>query len=316
MNDKVDFGPRIGADPEVFVRQRTDKTKFGSLQIVPICGLVGGTKEKPIPITSIPMSARAKAVGQFAYQEDGVAFEVNVPASRSAEDFTYSIQTVVQHMTAMLADKNLTMDFSKPFHVFTPEQLNLPAAREIGCSPDFNAWEGEAGVKRNPFSDKDLGNERFCGGHLHLQYNYNNVPRHIMAQFMDVVCALPTLFWDKQGNRRKFYGLPGLYREKEYGIEYRTLSNFWLRRDTFEHILYPMAREVLRLGALANEEPSTLELAYSEIPWDDVRRAITTEDYKLGNELLRFIYQTSFPLKRLVDIINYQPLEVPENANA
>jgi hypothetical protein len=34
---------------------------------------------------------------------------------------------------------------------------------------------------------------------------------------------------DKAGaERRKLYGGAGAYREKDYGFEYRTLSNFWV----------------------------------------------------------------------------------------
>jgi hypothetical protein len=37
------------------------------------------------------------------------------------------------------------------------------------------------------------------------------------------------LFWDSDVNRRLLYGKAGTIRIKPYGIEYRTLSNFWLK---------------------------------------------------------------------------------------
>jgi hypothetical protein len=55
-----------------------------------------------------------------------------------------------------------------------------------------------------------------------------------MAEAMDIVRCLDTviglqsLFLDEGKERRKLYGRAGCMRKKPYGLEWRTLSNFWV----------------------------------------------------------------------------------------
>ena len=49
----------------------------------------------------------------------------------------------------------------------------------------------------------------------------------------DIFVGLPAVLLDQQGTERKqrLYGKAGACRLKPYGIEYRTLSNFWYQSD-------------------------------------------------------------------------------------
>lgn len=284
---KVDFGPRIGADPELFVSNKEGR-------ITPVCGLVGGTKSNPIPVDPtllIPngmKNVRMKgSEGVFAYQEDNVAFEFNIPACATAESFMYSINGMIAWLHNFLATKGLSPVFQNR-HAFSPLDLMHPLAAEIGCSSDNDAYAQPGRFERQPFQIHDLGLHRFCGGHIHVQYNKNNVPPHIFAQFMDVVACLPFLSWDKQQERRKFYGKPGIYRDKPYGIEYRTLSNFWLK-DEFRKYLGVLGENVLQLALAANGGEKQLKGAYKQIPWYDVQSAINRENPKEAEEIVQHV---------------------------
>lgn len=290
MADK-DYGPRIGADPELFVQDREGK-------VIPICGKIGGTKEQPIVINHLvealygrELDARGRSPidreGNYAIQEDNVMLEFNIPAYREGPTFTEAINKMLTVLEGTVLSKHDLKIKNDVMHTFKAEDIApFPQAFTVGCMPDIDAY---AENERMPFNATHFGNHRFCGGHIHVQYNHNNVPRHIFAQFMDVVAELPFLRWDRQKMRRMFYGQPGLYREKPYGIEYRTPSNYWLSKSFRDTYLYQLVDNVIVLGRTANNEPEQLKSAYSKIDWGDVQHAIKTENHKLADEIIEFV---------------------------
>jgi len=101
---------------------------------------------------------------------------------------------------------------------------NSVFAAEIGCDPDFLLDN-----MRDPISVNDLGNYRFAGGHIHFDC-HEELPNKFAVKVCDVLLGAPLVaMGEKQGARRSVYGIGGLYRPKPYGIEYRTLSNFWAK---------------------------------------------------------------------------------------
>jgi hypothetical protein len=59
-----------------------------------------------------------------------------------------------------------------------------------------------------------------------------------MARLMDRYVGVPSLGWDKDQIRRKTYGKAGNCRVKEYGVEYRALSNAWLFEPTIMRYVF------------------------------------------------------------------------------
>lgn len=293
MADK-DYGPRLGADPELFVQ-----TAEG--EIIPVCGKIGGTKEQPLIIDHLieaqygpdrtrrrlAAGERPEKEGHYAVQEDNVMLEFNVPAYKESVYFQDAIAKMLTVLdNTVLKQKGLLLKY-EVMHTFKPEVLTpFPQAFTIGCLPDMDAYAGTAGEERTPFSAAHFGNHRFCGGHLHVQYNYNNVPRHVFVQFMDLVAELPFLKWDKQKMRRMFYGQPGLYREKPYGIEYRTPSNYWLGKNFRNEWIGNMVDNIMTLASTANNDPERLKQIYGKIDWNDVQQAIKTENHKLAGDII------------------------------
>lgn len=262
---------RIGADPEVFV--------FRDDKIVPVCGLVGGTKDNPI---KIDLGQNKKGMlGSYAYQEDNVAFEFNIPACSRATDFVEAIRRMRTWMSQFLASKGLEWR-NKAAQKFTANALDHPLAQTIGCNPDMWAYKQGVGYERQAFNIKDLGQHRYCGGHIHLGYDKKAIPPNIMAQLVDLLINVPHLRFDKQGPRRNFYGLPGVYREKPYGIEYRTFSSFWLQ-DGFE--LPVFAECFFELMRMVENQDDGLVRLYQNTDWDRVKSIITNESVKDAADL-------------------------------
>lgn len=295
MSQEIDHGPRLGADPELFVKTTSEGN------VVPICGKIGGTKENPLIINDLinerygaEAGRRSKdsteKIGNYAIQEDNVMLEFNIPAYKDTLYFTEAITKILTVLDADVLPPHGIQTMYSSTHTFKPEDIApFPQAFTVGCLSDMNAYAGRMGQKREPFNATHFGNNRFCGGHLHVQYNKNHVPPYVFAQFMDAVVALPFLRWDKQKLRRMFYGQPGIYREKPYGIEYRTPSNFWLQKTFREKHLYSLSENVISLGKMANNDPDHLDRCYGMIDWHDVQEAIKTEDVKLADEIVHYM---------------------------
>jgi|SRR6185312_10207981 len=284
MANKKGYFVTLGADPEIFVRSTEDK------QVYPVCGLIGGTKEEPIY-----WGSRGSA-GGYAYQEDGCAFEFNVPAAPTYDHMDSYMKQVAKLTQALLSEKKLTPHIAPSFH-FRKDQLTDQRANVLGCSPDLDAYGANDGATvRKTLDVAQFGNTRFAGGHIHVGYNKDKVPSWAMARFLDVLVGLPSLTRDKQGARRQYYGLPGLFRDKPYGVEYRTLSNYWVKPyfDGSDHThSYYLFGQVFDLAHVANNNPELLSNAFKIVPWDDVKDAITQENTKLGKEIWDYAYKVA-----------------------
>lgn len=204
---------RIGADPEVFV---TDKHgKF-------VCAhnMVEGTKENPF------------AVENGAVQVDGMALEFNIDPADNAEEFRANIGSVMKQLAAMVPEYNLNAvpvaEFGKELMDAAPDE-----AKEMGCDPDLNAWDNGM-INPKPNGEVDF---RTAAGHIHIGWTEGmdiNDPGHVEACIMlvkqlDFYLGVPSVILDTCTKRRELYGKAGAFRVKPYGVEYRVLSNFWLK---------------------------------------------------------------------------------------
>ena len=217
----------IGADPEFFLKDK-ETGKFVSAY-----GMIEGTKKNPLKVDG------------GAVQVDGMALEFNIDPARSRKEFSGNITKVLAQLRAMIPDK---YEF-----VFTPVahfgeeyiQSQPPEAKVLGCDPDFNAYRDGA---PNPTPDGSLG-FRTASGHIHIGWT-NDVsitdPEHLDACHMlikqlETVLGTSSLAWDDDTTRRELYGKAGSYRPKPYGVEYRTLSNAWLRSPNLIDYVYNTA---------------------------------------------------------------------------
>jgi len=191
----------IGADPEYFLMKNGKH--------VSAIGLIGGSKMFPRPLER----------EGFAVQEDNVSVEFNIAPCHDHTQFIEAIQYVIGNLKGMLPD----YEFSQASAVlFDESELQHPQAMEFGCEPDFNAWT-KAINPRPCAADATL---RSAGGHVHVGTTED--PYEVIKA-MDLFLGVPSTKLDIHGGmRRALYGGAGACRVKEYGVEYRTLSNFWI----------------------------------------------------------------------------------------
>lgn len=260
----------IGADPELFLRN----VDTGS--VIPVCGLIGGTKDEPQQLEGLEEG--------FAVQEDNVMLEFNIPPCSSHRSFATSIQVALDSVQDLIRIRNLPLelDFSNA-RLFSEEQLAHPQAQQFGCSPDFDGYK--MGAPFRPLEASRLGGWRFAGGHVHLGYDHQHVPQHVVAQLCDLFLGLPSVALDKQAQRRRRYGQPGRFRPTAYGIEYRTLSNFWVFDS---RLRTEIGWRALNVCILAQNPKRTHEV-FAQVPWADVKSAIINEIDDLAADLIAYI---------------------------
>ena len=107
-------------------------------------------------------------------------------------------------------------------HKFSDEQLVSKKAKEIERQPFIVVGKGL--VKPEPYKD----NRRFTSGHIHLSWEYKGlgeVSPELIVKTLDKVLLPEDRSWLE---RVENYSTPGAYQLKPYGLEYRSLTNFWL----------------------------------------------------------------------------------------
>jgi hypothetical protein len=204
---------KFGCDPELFV------FKDG----IPVSaeGLIPGTKSAPHKVEG------------GAVQVDGMAAEFNIEPATTFKDFNHNIELVMKQLTTMLPEGHElravpAVVFDKEIFDAAPEK-----AKELGCSPDYNAWTGQVNP---PPKSPDNPFLRTASGHIHIGWTEDadlSDPQHVM-NCVDLVKQLDWYLggWsvkvDTDPTRRSLYGKAGALRFKDYGVEYRVLSNFWI----------------------------------------------------------------------------------------
>lgn len=198
----------IGADPELFLKR--DDTYISSV------GKIGGTKTDPLPID---------AYGT-ALQEDNVAVEYNIPPTKTVEEFISFNAFALAHLRIKAKKLGLSLSIDASA-LFTDEELSSPQAMIFGCDPDWNAWLNEQ--NEAPEINEHTYYLRSAGGHIHIGYTKPTEEANIaLVKAMDLFVGAPSIEYDTDTRRRALYGKPGAFRHKKYGVEYRTLSNFWI----------------------------------------------------------------------------------------
>lgn len=276
----------FGTDPEFLLVDKNENVKSA-------IGVVDGTTEHPIQ----------KDGCNFYY--DNVLAECTVVPGKNKEDTLNNIRNALRLYSEIVKPYKLKTQASA---VFPPSEMMHEHARIAGCNPDTCAYTLDLVEAPKELFKKE--NLRSCGGHIHLGEKEvcktDEGPEPIFVIYMlDLFVGIPSLFIDKDPTspmRRSLYGQAGRFRKKEYGVEYRSLSNFWLQSPTFAsfiHDLCSFAVDFVESGKVKeywsfdeesffDEDKEPYE-AFTCKGYDPevLRRAINDSDKNLARPLLR-----------------------------
>lgn len=165
----------------------------------------------------------------------------------------------------------------EPVVTYPDQYLTHPLARISGCNPDFSAYF----MEKNAAPDfAELDGTRSNGAHVHADLHGGDP--YWYARWMDMLIALPFLLHEKPSSRRTLYGKAGCLRVKDYGAEYRTLSNMWINDHAKREFVWEMTHKAAELSRTT--DPAQVD-DFHEVP-----QAIDTHDVELAQRCIDRLY--------------------------
>lgn len=280
----------IGSDPEFFLMEASSGKMISAIPFI------RGTKEEPLPLPS-----------GGGLQYDNVAVEFASPVATSAKEFVHKLASTIEETKSFLPPGHKLV--ALPSANFPEDQLQDEEACRFGCDPDYDAWV----VDQNepPFCE-DI-TFRSAGAHIHLGSNGDDGNEFLLtfkgriatARTMDCLHGIIFTVLDNSPEavaRRQLYGKPGSHRPKEYGIEYRALSNFWMRSPVTVMLVYYLAVDVLDI--VRNQKADELHDAMDQ---EMVRETIMRGDEETAMRLIE---------EHLMDLMSEESISLFQEALA
>ena len=261
----------IGTDPEFFVRTKDGKY-INAEKMFP------GTKEDPYIIES--------GAGILT---DNVAVEFASPVAENGKDLVHKLKHTFHELFRMLPE-DMVLDTS-PSAIFDEDQLQTEQAQLFGCSPSYDAWE----LKVNDQPNAENTNMRSIGGHIHVGHKEGDNNDFLldpygkidMVRVMDGIHGIISVVLDSSKEaleRKKLYGKAGEHRPTPYGIEYRTLSTFWLKSPDLVMLISCLTEDALTIVREEKHKDFLKKLGEKEIV-----SIINTGDIKKANNIINNI---------------------------
>lgn len=254
--------PTIGADIEVFLQDQE------SHEVVSAEGIIKGSKHDPYIFHGVGNDF-------FATSLDNVMVEFNIPPAREPKIFSsnilYALGWIKGNIPAGLDLK------AYPSVRMDQRFLQTENAKLFGCEPDYNAWlMGQTNAR--PSCDSNL---RSAGGHIHVGYDK---PDHMVSmaliRAMDIHLGLPSIIQEPDNERKQLYGKAGAFRFKDYGAEYRTISNYYVTAPSLME--WAFANTLAAIEFVNNQMPINEEEAVA------IQAAINTNDKALATTMCTY----------------------------
>lgn len=266
----------FGADPELFFKDSKGN-------------IVGS--EKVIP--EVIKVDRGKII------RDGVQLEFNPNATFCRAIFGNNFYSLFKTLKEHLAQKDYEICWEQVIKINPTELASLSKdSRKFGCMPSYNIYlpkdDNVSVIVDNP----ETYLFRSAGGHIHVDFHkLNNIIRNgqyvrrpltrkeieSFVKSMDIIVGNTCVILDRHPlsvERRRNYGKAGEYRLPSYGIEYRTLSNFWLRDYQLMSMVYGLMMMAYRISL---SEPHYNKLI-SLVKEEDIIKAINTNNKFLAKQ--------------------------------
>jgi len=201
-----------------------------------------------------------------------VPAEFCIPPCSTAKEFITSIQYALSDIQARADKLGLSLATLTASALFDRDQLRTRAAQQFGCDPDYNVYTRKANP-RPKATDKTL---RSAGGHVHVGTDKDPFS---MGKTLDLLLGVPSVLLDKDEQRRLLYGKAGAIRFKPYGLEYRTLSNFWIWDEKTIEWVYHQVQDAIEFCDEYNCE-------FAESNSKSIIQCINNNDKELAKQLI------------------------------
>lgn len=195
-------------------------------------------------ITAIPWlqdKSDKQHIEEYAFYYDNVLAECNVKPAKSKEEAVGNIRIALSILKNIVNPLKIRCEATIYYDY---DQLQHPKAMEIACDPEHCCYNLEE--CRPDIAEFKKSNFRTAGGHIHIGHEFPQTSLmecYRLTRMMDLFVGIPSLFIDKDPtsqNRKKFYGHAGRFRRPEHGLEYRSLSNFWLASPKLVELIYDL----------------------------------------------------------------------------
>lgn len=268
----------MGCDPEFFFRHKDEV--IGAEKILPSKGLIVPGKH-----------GNTGAMIDNKFIIDGVQAELNPRPSHCRANLANEIVACFKALKIELEkhSKHINVDFSRTVEISKEQLMTLDEkSRKFGCAPSLNISKSGANIKD---IDPEKYRTRAAGGHIHIGHNGFSLVKKAFTEYpercvemLDIICGNTCVLVDRdEGNieRRKVYGRAGEYRLPKHGLEYRTLSNFWLTSYPLMSMAFGLARLAVQLMADTNHK-EYYKAFTNKVKLTAVHAAINQNDFDIA----------------------------------
>jgi hypothetical protein len=277
------LNPYLGCDPEFFFK--LGDTVIGAEKVFMKDGLLN---------TTASVNDRCVLQGTTSkFIIDGVQAELNPRPNTCRANLANEISACFKTLKKELEKqgKGVTVDLARSVAVDPTELASLDKDNQkLGCMPSKSVYQN-AGIKLEEV-DGLKHTQRSAGGHIHIGTSnsgqlkeYIGKEPEVLVQLLDLLCGNTCVLVDRDmGNveRRKLYGRAGEYRLPKHGLEYRTLSNFWLEHYYLMSLAFGTARLAVELFNDKINRQTYIKEFLGAVNKEDVQKAINENDYDLA----------------------------------
>lgn len=283
------YTPYLGCDPEFFFERGGQV--IGAEKVL--------TPDRKIVSTSFGYNGPSGSTAE-KFVLDGVQVELNPRPNTCRANLGNEIAAAFRALRVHLKDMgDVKASFKTVVEVSQVELDSLSdKAKVFGCAESLNTYDKKACVG----VDASTYLKRSAGGHIHLGFSGDQLmmaARERLVPILDAFVGNTCVLIDRdpeQAERRKVYGRAGEYRLPKHGLEYRTLSNFWLRAYPLMSMVMGLSRQACGIlyttvlgeeGEFAAQKFAGWDAAgalLSCVDLEKVRIAINTNDRDLALE--------------------------------
>lgn len=254
----------FGSDPEMMLMDPDGK-------YVSAIDVVKASKENKINLGN----------GHFAFY-DNVLVEVNVKPAFSREEAVRNFRDCFKRLAKLVGEMKLVPQASQKFPL---EACLHEHALKFGCDPEYclyvTDFKGKCEKLKSPVCHP--GNTfRSAGGHVHigskLALNYGEGKPFQTLRMLDLFLGTTSVLIDHDPTslaRRQLYGGAGNWRPCDYGLEYRTLSNFWIISPDLVALIYDITELAMKMV-----DKGKADDIWNNIDQDELRSSINTANKK------------------------------------